>query len=81
MQRKCVKSLVAAALLGAASLVPASPAAAHESSYCGHGVDGIVWVVEYGGSSNVGPYVHQHLYYHIHWVLPRHTDWKTCPVH
>lgn len=82
MIRRVIKSAMVAAVAVATSLVaPAgSPAQAHTSTYCGHGVDGIVWVTEYGGSITYPEY-HMHKYYHIHWFYAPHDEWRRCPQH
>lgn len=65
------------------------PVQAHTSSYCGHGVDGIVNKTVYWYYKNVTKRIDQH-YVTIHkhrrqhydwgWVI-QHYDWKKCKLH
>jgi hypothetical protein len=81
--RRRFGTLAIAALIIVGGLVPAvaSPASAHDSSYCGHGTDGIVWVTEYGGLVNNPADAHLHRYFHVHRIHGRHTRVKQCPAH
>jgi hypothetical protein len=80
-------ALVATAMTagGAGVIGAASPAAAHDSGYCGHGADGLTYVTQYVREVT-DRYSHAHLYHHwqIRWngtTYNHHYVWKSCPRH
>ena len=61
-----------------------SPALAHTSSYCGHGVSGTFNIVEYTSSFNIshGHWTpHHHRYDHSYAGIYTHSDVKHCSAH
>lgn len=64
----------------------AGPAAAHSSTYCGHGsagwMDRVVFIRSWDNGST---FTHSHAYYHYRWHWRGyyfvHTEVKRCPAH
>lgn len=78
-------SYLLAILLTASMFALAPPAAAHTSTYCGHGSAGWVDRVVYGGAWDQGWFSHLHGYRHYKltwrgWVYT-HSDSRFCPPH
>ncbi len=81
------RAAAALAVAGAALVVTAAPAAAHYSSYCGHGATGYntngdtyETIYMYQWANGTG-YYHQHRYKHTLNGVEIHQEWKTCPYY
>lgn len=81
---------VALAAGTAFAVAPASPASAHDSTYCGHSINGYFWSTQFVRSYTLnlpsGPDLHQHVYDHYERVSLievryRHTRERTCSFH